>query len=374
MKKITDGKPEAMAARPAELLPEADEAALFEGLGALIERHKRQAADGLNLETTLMFREIGERVNKLALENQGADSSGKILPTLSAKLTARFGDIFSERNLAKMGLFSERFAEAKILPTLSAKLSWSHFLELLSIEDDEARIWQAIQAATLGYGVKELRRQISRKAFERREMAGGARLGDGSVAPFNAFKDPFALSLLGLKDNCLGADLKTVMLEDIKALLLDSDQGFAFVGGRKRLMADGEEMELDLLFYQRGLERLVAVELELGRFKAAYREQMMTRLKWLDKSERLEGEKAPIGVVICATANRGRVELLEMDKTGIAAAELWTRLPPKAEFEARIKAMRLEAQERLERRKSFPVSGVKKEVDYFFDEKDDEDE
>jgi len=107
--------------------------------------------------------------------------------------------------------------------------------------------------------------------------------------------------------------------------------------------------------------------LKLGKFKAAYMGQMLLYLKWLDKYERKEGEEAPIGLILCATANRETVELLEMDKAGIAVAEYWTHLPPKAEFEAKIKAIMVEAKERLARRKLLSPSADKKQIEYFYD-------
>ena len=95
-------------------------------------------------------------------------------------------------------------------------------------------------------------------------------------------------------------------------------------------------------------------------------------LKWLNKYERQEGEEAPIGIILCATASREKIELLEMDKAGIAVAEYWTHLPPKAEFETKIKEILTEARERLERRKSFSNEKPNKQIEYFYEQKDDE--
>jgi hypothetical protein len=128
-----------------------------------------------------------------------------------------------------------------------------------------------------------------------------------------------------------------------------------------------------LLFYHLGLRRLVAVELKLGRFKAAYKGQMELYLNWLDKYERQEGEEAPIGIILCATASREKIELLKLDKAGIAVAEYWTELPPKAIFERRVKEILEEAQERLARRKALPEGG-QRQVDYFIDKQDNKDE
>jgi len=118
---------------------------------------------------------------------------------------------------------------------------------------------------------------------------------------------------------------------------------------------------------------LLTVELKLGTFKAAYKGQMELYLAWLDEYEKQEGEEAPIGIILCASANRKKVEMLKMDKAGIAVAEYWTELPPKAIFEKKIKEIMQEAQERLERRKALPFAG-QKQVEYFLDKKDDEEE
>lgn len=93
-------------------------------------------------------------------------------------------------------------------------------------------------------------------------------------------------------------------------------------------------------------------------------------LKWLNRYECQEGEEAPIGLILCATASREKIELLEMDKSGIAVAEFWTHLPPKAEFEAKIKTILIEAKERLERRKLLPNREIQKQIEYFYEAKD----
>jgi hypothetical protein len=97
-------------------------------------------------------------------------------------------------------------------------------------------------------------------------------------------------------------------------------------------------------------------------------------LKWLDRNERQSGEEPPIGIILCVSANREKIEMLELDKAGIAVAEYWTHIPPRDEFERKIKEIMVEAKERLARRKLFPQGGVQKQIDYFFEIKGDEDE
>jgi predicted nuclease of restriction endonuclease-like (RecB) superfamily len=222
-------------------------------------------------------------------------------------------------------------------------------------------------------GVHELRRQISRKAYERREIA-NTELSEQSAVPFNVFKDPYLLDLFGLKENYLEADLEKAILADLEAFILEFGHGFTFAERQKRMIIGGEDIVLDLLFYHRILKRLVAVELKLGVFKAAYKGQMELYLNWLDEHERQEGEEAPVGIILCASANREKVEMLKLDKAGIAVAEYWTELPPKAEFERKIKEILCEARERLARRKSLPSRATPRQIDYFIETKNDEDE
>jgi len=254
--------------------------------------------------------------------------------------------------------------------TLSTQLSWSHIIEILPLKTQEARLYYANETAVRQLGIRELRQQIARKAYERREIA-NIELSKDSTVPFNVFKDPYLLDLFGLKENFVEADLEKTILVELEAFLLEFGHGFTFVERQKRMIIDDEDIVLDLLFYHRILKRLVAVELKLGVFKASYKGQMELYLKWLNRYERKEGEEAPIGIILCATASREKVELLEMDKAGIAVAEYWTHLPPKAEFETKIKTILIEARERLERRRAFPQKETPKRIEYFYESKDD---
>ena len=353
--------------------PPVDENQLFARVAEIIENRKYRAISHANQETTLMFWEIGQYINSVVLEDKRAAYGKKILTMLSAKLIEKYGNNFAERNLYRMSLFAERFADIKILPTLSAKLSWSHIIELLPVKSSDAQLYYAHEVAQRNLSVHALRKQISRKAYERREIA-NSELTDNSVVPFNIFKDPYLLDLFGLKENFLEADLEKAILKELESFLLEFGHGFTFVERQKRMILDGEDIVLDLLFYHRILKRLVAVELKLGRFKAAYMGQMLLYLKWLDRYERQPGEEAPIGIILCATANREKIELLEMDKAGIAVAEFWTQLPSKKEFEKKISEIYEEAKERLERRKLLTSADVGREIEYFYEPKDDDDE
>jgi predicted nuclease of restriction endonuclease-like (RecB) superfamily len=199
-------------------------------------------------------------------------------------------------------------------------------------------------------GIRELRHTIARKAFERTEIA-NTQLTHQSLVPFNVFKDPYLLDVFDLKDNFLESDLENAILLELEKFILEFGNGFAFMERQKRIIIDGDDFKIDLLFFHRILRRLVAIDLKIGRFKPKYKGQMELYLKWLNRYERKEGENAPIGLILCTEASREQIELLEMDRAGIAVAEYWTNLPPKTEFEKLLNNILEEANERIERRK-----------------------
>ena len=104
--------------------------------------------------------------------------------------------------------------------------------------------------------------------------------------------------------------------------------GFTFVARQKQMIIDGEDYHLDLLFYHRKLKRLVAIDLKIGKFEAAYKGQMETYLRWLEKHESEEGEEKPIGLILCAQGNNELVELLQLDKANIKVAKYITEYLP----------------------------------------------
>jgi len=353
-----------------------DEALLFERVSAIIESRKSQAAAYANREVTLMYWEIGQYINSFLLGGERAAYGKQVLATLSQELTAAYGNTFELRNLRRMLQFAEIFPDREIVSPLATQLSWSHFVELMPLKTQEARLFYANDAAARQLGKRALRQQISRKAYERREIA-NAQLTDQSAVPFNVFKDPYLLDTLGLRENFLEADLEKAILTELEAFILEFGHGFTFVERQKRMTIGEDDFRLDLLFYQRDLKRLVAVELKLERFRAAFKGQMELYLKWLNRYERRPNENEPIGLILCPTANRAQLELLEMDRAGIVVAEFWTHLPPQDEFTSKINAIMVEAKERLERRKGLPENSVKgsvKRLDYFYEKKDDDDD
>jgi len=346
-----------------------NENSLFTHISKIIEKRKNRAGMYANREVTLMYWEIGHYISSVLLGGERAEYGRKILATLSQNLLKRYGSGFELRSLRRMVQFAGLFPDFRIVSTLSTHLSWSHFIEILPLETEKARLYYAKDAITRNLGIRELRNQISRKAYERREIA-NSQLKEATKIPFNVFKDPYLLDTLGLKENFLEADLEKAILTELEAFILEFGHGFTFVERQKRMTMDGDDFTLDLLFYHRILKRLVAIELKIGKFVPQYKGQMEFYLKWLNRYERQDEENEPIGIILCTKASRNQIELMELEKSGIAVAEYWTNLPPKEEFEKKINEILIEARERLERRKSLPKAKAQKQLDYFYDSKD----
>lgn len=318
-------------------------------LRALISASRQRLAGAVNAELTRLYWTVGQRLTSEVLGGERASYGARLIDQLGQRLTQEFGRGFESRNLRRMVKFAEAFPNQEIVSTLSTQLSWSHLVSIVALKTPEARTFYAQRAAQDGWSVRELSHQIERKAFERTEIA-AAQAPALTATPALVFKDPYFLDFLGLHQGHDEADLEAAILRQLEAFILELGRGFAFVERQKRMVIDGEDFYLDLLFFHRRLRRLVAIELKLGRFKAAHKGQMELYLRWLDKHERQAGEEAPIGLILCAESSREQVELLQMHKDGITVAEYWTELPPKVELERQLHAALVEARERLARR------------------------
>lgn len=322
---------------------------LVERVSSLVRDARESIASYANATLTLTYWQVGALIDSEVLGGERADYGSQIVASMARELTERFGRGFEEKNLRRMIKFAQLYPDAQIVASLARQLSWTHFVILMPLKSQEARAFYADQVAAGRLTVRELKGAIKRKAYERREIA-NSQIEPGSMVPADTFSDPYLLDFLGLHDGYAEADLEAAILRDLEAFLLEVGSGFSFVERQKRVIIDGDDFHLDLLFYSRPLRRLVAVELKIGKFDARHEGQMKLYLKWLNRYERTEGEEAPIGLILCTEASREQVELLEMHKDGIVVAEYWTALPPKAELEQRLQAILRDARERLARR------------------------
>jgi predicted nuclease of restriction endonuclease-like (RecB) superfamily len=136
----------------------------------------------------------------------------------------------------------------------------------------------------------------------------------GEVGPALVLKDPYILDFLDLQDHYLERDFEDAVLRELEMFLLELGAGFSFIARQKRIQLDGEDFYIDLLFYNRKLKRLVAVELKQGSFRPEYKGQMELYLRWLAKYESEEAEDQPLGIILCTGASTRQIELLELEQ------------------------------------------------------------
>jgi predicted nuclease of restriction endonuclease-like (RecB) superfamily len=300
---------------------------------------------------TLTYWQIGKKINEHLLKNQRAKYGAQTIAIVATKLVDKFGRSFAERNIRRMMQFAEEFSDFSIVTSLMSQLSWTHFIQLFSLETTQQKLFYAKKISEERWSVRELRRQIERKAYERQEIA-AVQTSLIETELQDSFKDPYFLDFLGLKDGYLEKDLELAIIKELENFILELGNGFTFVERQKRIILDGKDFYLDLLFFHRKLKRLVAIDLKLGEFHAGYKGQMELYLKWLNKHDRQEDENSPIGLILCAGKSTEQIELLEMHKENIMVAEYWTDLPPKEDLEKKLHQLLIETKHRIEQRKS----------------------
>ena len=305
----------------------------------LIEEARFATSRTINAGLTMVYWNIGKRINDDILNNQRAEYGKKILKTLSEKLVYDYGNSFSEKNLRRMLQFNEVFPEQKIVVSLIRQLTWTHFIALIPIKDQIQRDFYAQMCCIEKWNVKTLRKKINSMLFERTAISKKpeelAKLEikqlkeENKLTPDLVFRDPYILDFLNLKDTFQEKDLEKAILKELERFILELGTGFTFVERQKRMIIDEQDFYLDLLFYHRKLNRLIAVELKIGKFKASYKGQMELYLYWLEKYEMEKHEEKPIGLILCAEGNREQIELMQLDKANIKVAEYITRYIPK---------------------------------------------
>jgi len=333
-------------------------ARLLTEIRGLIERTRRDVARTVDSSLVMLYWHVGGRIRTAILESKRAEYGKQILPTLSAKLRAEFGRGWNERNLAYMTRFAEVFPDKNILHALCAKLGWSHFRQLVHMDDPLKRDFYAEMCRIEGWSTRTLQAKINGMLYERTALSKKPRevieheLGslreEDKVTPDLVFRDPYILDFLGLNDRYIEKDVEDAILREIERFILELGVGFSFVDRQKRIQLEDEDLYLDLLFFHRTLRRLVAIELKLGRFKAEYKGQMELYLRWLEEHEMQFGEEAPIGLILCAGKSEEKVKLLRMDDGNIRVAAYMTELPPKRLLEQKLRDAAERARLRLE--------------------------
>jgi predicted nuclease of restriction endonuclease-like (RecB) superfamily len=227
----------------------------------LIEATREQVARTVNAALVWLNWNIGKRIREDVLENKRAGYGEEIVYALSRQLTAEYGRGFTEKGLRRMIQFAERFPDEEIVATLSRQLSWSHFVEIIPLEEPLKRGFYAEMSRIERWSVRTLRHKIDHLLFERTAVAKkpeqlieqdlrGLRKED-QLTPDLVFRDPYFLDFLGLTGQYAEKDLDQAILRELEAFILELGTDFAFVARQKRITVDHEDYYLDLLFYHR---------------------------------------------------------------------------------------------------------------------------
>ena len=323
-----------------QIVATASTQSLIQDLRQIIEQARGQVAATANYAQTMMYWHIGERINREVLGNQRAEYGKQIVSAVSTQLQAEYGKKgFEPRSIWRMMQFAQEFPDEQIVATVSTQLSWSHVIEILPLKDNIQREFYLTLAASEKWKVRQLRKEIDGMLFERTAIASkpaelvkkelSTLRDDNVMSPDLVFKSPYFLEFTGLKGMYSEKSLEDSLIAHLEQFIVELGNGFSFVARQKRMIIDGEDFYLDLLFFHRRLHRLIAIDLKLGRFKAQYKGQMELYLRWLEANEMEPGEETPLGLLLCTEGSEEQIELLQLDKSGIKVAQYMTELPPR---------------------------------------------
>jgi predicted nuclease of restriction endonuclease-like (RecB) superfamily len=319
---------------------------LLDELRGLILGARERVARTVNKELVMLYWSVGRRIREDVLGAERAKYGEEIVSTLSRQLSGEFGNGFSRPNLFSMLRFAELWPNETAVAPLADRLSWSHFRELISIEQPLRREFYSEMCRREGWSVRTLRGRVQGMMYERtlvsqqpervirQELA--LLREEGRMTPDLVFRDPYLLDFLGLADTYSERDFESAILKELERFLLELGGDFSFISRQKRMSIGGQDYYLDLLFYHRSLTRLVAIDLKLGRFEAAFKGQMELYLRWLDKHERKDAENSPLGLILCSEKNHEQIELLELNSGEIRVAEYLIQLPDRRLLEAKL--------------------------------------
>lgn len=308
---------------------------VYSDISSIIVSTKETVMRSINDSVIKMYWDIGRILYSDVLDGKngyGQDMVGQI----SERLTEEYGRGYDRSAVFRMIKFHQEFPDFEKVATLSPQLTWSHFVELLPIEDELKRDFYAAMCKNESWSVRTLRERKRSMQYERTaisqkpeetiaaEITG---LRENRIMTLDLFyRNPYMLGFLGLKDTYSEKDLENAILAELEKFILEMGTDFAFLARQKHIVIDGKDYYLDLLFYHRALKRLVLIELKLGEFESQYKGQTELYLRWLEKYEKAEGEESPIALIFCSEKSQETIELLELDKGSIHVAQYLTKM------------------------------------------------
>lgn len=319
----------------------------FEKVKKILESARVRMVQSVNHAMVLAYYEIGGII--VEEEQDGAARaaySKKIIKQLSKRLTDEYGKGFSIRSLENMRkiylVYSKTQTLSAELQVPDFQLSWSHYLILIRVKNEEERKFYEVESSKNNWSVRELKRQFDSALYERlslsRDKVGIKKLGEeGQIlnTPKDAVKDPYILEFLGLeeRERYSENEFEKAIIDKIEHFLLELGKGFTFVARQKRISFDERHFYIDLVFYNRLLRCFLLIDLKVGDLKHQDIGQMQMYVNFYDRKMKLEDENSTIGLILCKEKSNLLVEYtLPEDNTQIFASKYETVLPSKQEL------------------------------------------
>ena len=283
---------------------------IFEEIRDLINNSRNRVYSTVNTEMLSLYWNIGKIIMEIQQGNERASYGDSVLNKLSQKLTAEFGKGFSKRNLERMRKFYIYFP---IATTVSTQLSWSHYLEIIKIEEEAKRNFYIKETINSRWSVRELQRQIGSLLYERLLISSNknkvlelSEKGHEITESKDLVKDPFVLEFLDIKENTdyLESDLEKNILEHLKEFLLELGKGFMFVGSQVRLTLEEDHFYPDLVFYNRLLKCFVIIDLKIGKVTHQDIGQMQMYVNYYDREIKSDDENPTVGILLSTLKNK----------------------------------------------------------------------
>ena len=312
---------------------------IFDNIKELVISSRNKVYSVVNTEMLNLYWNIGKAIMDIQQGDERANYGDYVLEKLSEKLTAEFGKGFSKRNLERMRKFYISFP---IATTVSSQLSWSHYLELIKIDEDAKRNFYLNECINSRWSVRELQRQINSLLYERLLLSSDKSkkkelIEKGQVIKESKdlIKDPFVLEFLDIKENTdyLESDLEKNILEHLKEFLLELGKGFMFVGSQVRITLGEEHFYPDLVFYNRLLKCFVIIDLKIGKVTHQDIGQMQMYVHYYDREIKQEEENSTVGILLSTTKNETVVKYtLPEDNKNIFSTTYQLHLPTEQEL------------------------------------------
>lgn len=312
---------------------------IFEEIRDLINSSRNRIYSTVNTEMLNLYWNIGKIIMDIQEGDERASYGEAVLERLSKKLINEFGKGFSSRNLRTMRKF---YLVYPIWKTVSAKLSWSHYLELIKIEEEPKRNFYLREAINARWSVRELQRQKNSLLYERlslskdkKEILELAQKGQILREGKDLVKDPFVLEFLDIKENTkyLESDLEKNILEHLKEFLLELGKGFMFVGSQVRITMEEDHFYPDLVFYNRLLKCFVIIDLKIGKITHQDIGQIQMYVNYYDRDIKSDDENKTVGILLSTEKNETVVKYtLPENNNSIFASEYKLHLPTEKEL------------------------------------------